>query len=222
MHDEMGVTLRQHFDEFREANQHITVCPMCGISELKTEHDTTRDQYDHYIPKASYPFSSINFHNLVPTCKECNSFDFKGEKDVVAIRNTKLFYPYDQEHKGIDVEFIVEEDNVAISDIAWRVEFKSLDGKEQEIDAWKNIYNIEERYLGFVKGHIQKWFNAYWEYLEDDALNGLTEDQKKKAYFASLKADETECLNVIRKPALSEFIRSCELDRARQEAQYYT
>jgi len=219
--EELGLSLRQHFDAFRQANDHITLCPMCGISELKTEHDTTRDQYDHYLPKSLYPLSSVNFCNLIPTCKECNSFDVKGDKDVIAIRNTRLFYPYEQNHQGVETSFTIQQDNAVIANIEWRVELESCDGKDQEVDAWKQIYNIEDRYVGFVKGRIQKWYTAYWEYLKDDELNGMTEDQKKLAYFASLKADEAECLNVIRKPALSEFLDVSQLERARQEAESY-
>lgn len=102
---------------------------------------------------------------------------------------------------------------------------ESHDGKVQEIAAWKLIYNIEERYIGFVKGRIQKWFNAYWLYLSElhhADLPEMTEDQKRQVYFASLAADEAECLNIIRKPALLAFLRIYGLERARQEAQCYS
>lgn len=222
VHDELGLTLRQHFDAFRKANKDITLCPMCGISELKTEHDNTRDQYDHYLPKALYPLSSVNFHNLIPTCKECNSFDVKGEKDVILYRNARLFYPYDPTHQGIEVRFSIEEDNADIDKIEWQVDLHSRDGKDQEVVAWRAIYNIDSRYLGFVKGRIGKWYNAYWEYLRDDELNGMAEVDKTRAYFVGLKADETECLSLIRKPALEEFLDKCALEKAKREAQSYT
>lgn len=216
------ITLRQHFDDFRRANSAITLCPICGISELKTEHDTSRDQYDHYLPESLYPLSAVNFYNLVPTCKECNSLDVKSDKDVVAIRNTRLFFPYDQNQQGIEISFLILQDNPNIADIEWQVAFESRDGKDQEVEAWKQIYNIESRYLGFLKGRIKKWYDTFWEYLRDDELNGMTEEQKRRAYFASLKADEAECLGVIRKPALSEFLEVSQLERARQEAARYS
>lgn len=222
VHDELGVTLRQHFDAFRKANKDITLCPMCGISELKTEHDDTRDQYDHYLPKALYPLSSVNFRNLIPTCKECNSFDVKGEKDVIHFRNGRLFYPYDPQHQGIEIRFSIVEDNADIDNIYWQVELQSRDGKDQEVVAWREIYNIDSRYLGFVKGRIKKWYNAYWGYLHLDELDGMAENDKKRAYFAGLKMDETECLNLIRKPALQEFLEKCDLAKAKREAEIYS
>src|SRR6266567_621216 len=53
-----NTTLRDHFDEFCEVNKDTTLCPICGISELKKSQDKSRDQYDHYLPKSLYPFSS--------------------------------------------------------------------------------------------------------------------------------------------------------------------
>lgn len=196
IHDELGVTLRQHFDAFRKANKDITICPMCGISELKTEHDKTRDQYDHYLPKALYPLSSVNFNNLIPTCKECNSFDVKGEKDVIGFRNGRLFYPYDPNHQGIDIRFVIVNDKPNVDEIDWQVELVSRDGKDQEVVAWRQIYNIDSRYLGFVKGRIEKWYKAYWQYLQADVLLAMAEDDKKRSYFAALEADESESLNL--------------------------
>jgi hypothetical protein len=220
--DQFGVTLRQHFDHFRRANNEITLCPMCGISELKTHHDSTRDQYDHYLPKSFYPLSSVNFYNLVPTCKECNSFDVKGDKNVILFRNSRLFYPYDQNHQGVDITFSIQQDNSNIDEISWQIDLASLDGKDQEINAWDQIFNIRERYLNFVKGRMKKWYKAYWEYFNDEDLQDLSDDQKRRVYFASLRANEAECLDVIKRPALSEFLENSPLARARQEAALYS
>lgn len=217
----LGVNLRQHFNTFRITNSYITICPMCGISELATEHDKSRDPYDHYLPESLYPLSSVNFYNLIPTCTKCNSPDVKGAKDVIAIRNNRLFYPYDLNHQGIDINFIIQQDSAVIADIEWRVELESRDGKDQEVDAWKQIYNIEDRYIGFVKGRIQKWYDAYWHYLKTPNLGWMTEDQKTESFFTVLEAFEDEDLNFIIKPAFLEFIEVSQLERARQEAERY-
>jgi hypothetical protein len=222
VHDVWGIVLREHFDAFRKANNNITLCPMCGISELKTTYDKFRDQYDHYLPKAIYPLASINFYNLIPICKDCNSFDVKGDKDILELTTNRLFYPYDQNHMGIEVVFSIQKDNKIIADIDWSVSFKSLDGKHQEVDAWNSIFNIEDRYLGFVKGRIEKWYRAYWGYHQSVKSDGTNFEEKNKDYFAALRADENECLDVIRYPAFSTFLASSSMARAAQEAHQYS
>jgi hypothetical protein len=222
IYDVWGVVLREHFDAFRKANNNITLCPMCGISELKTEYDKSRDQYDHYLPKAIYPLSSINFYNLIPICRDCNSLDIKGEKDILEITTDRLFYPYDQNHKGIEIKFSILKDDPDIAKIEWSVSFESLYGKNQEVDAWKLIFSIEQRYIGFVKGRIEKWYRAYWGYHQKPDLGGLTFEQKDQAYFATLSANEDECLDVIKYPAFSTFLTSSSMARAQLQALQYS
>jgi len=218
----LGVNLRQHFNTFRMTNNHITLCPMCGISELATEHDTSRDPYDHYLPESLYPLSAVNFYNLIPTCTKCNSPDIKGAKDVIAIRNTRLFYPYDQNHQGIRIIFSIQQDSLNINDIVWQVEFQTPDAKDQEVEAWKEIYNIEDRYIGFVKGRIEKWHRAFWHFLKNSKSRWMTKEQKIEAFFTVLEAFESEDLNFIIRPAFSEFLDVSQLEKARQEAEYYS
>ena len=39
------------------------LCPFCGLGDIKGVHHTKRETYVHYLPKALYPFNSINFRN---------------------------------------------------------------------------------------------------------------------------------------------------------------
>ena len=222
VHEELHTTLRQHFEQFRKANNDITLCPMCGISELKTEHDDVREQYDHYLPESLYPLSSVNFHNLVPTCKECNSLDVKADSDIILFRQNRLFYPYDTTNTGIDIHFLIQNDSENIEDIEWQLRCRSRDGKEDEVKAWMQIYKIESRYLSFVKGRIEKWYKTFWGYLRNPSIQSIPYEQRTTAYFAVLTADEVECLSIIRNPALSAFLNGSPLARAAQEAKLYS
>lgn len=221
--DEMGVILREHFDEFRKVNHDLTVCPMCGISELKTEHDDFRDQYDHYLPKSVYAYSSVNFLNLVPTCKDCNSFDVKGDADVLDVTGTrKLFFPYDENHQGVDIDISIAVDDADLSDIEWKLDLASPDGKDEEVESWGIIYNIETRYKAFVKGRIKKWYKAYWEFMGRGDLAHLEEDDRRACYLASLEEDEKQLLSFVKRPALMAFLEQSPLARAAQEAAAYS
>lgn len=71
-----------HYQTFVATNK-AGKCPFCGIGDIKGEHHSKREAYDHYLPKALYPFNSINFRNLAPACHECNS-SYKLSKDPPA------------------------------------------------------------------------------------------------------------------------------------------
>ncbi len=220
--DAYNTTLREHFDGFSDINKETTLCPICGIGELKKKEDATRDQYDHFLPKALYPFSSVNFENLIPSCKECNSFDAKGEDDTIAVSTGKLFYPFDNSHKGISVEFHIATDNIEPEKVDWRIDFTNPDGKNDEIESWKAIYKIERRYTGRVKPRISKWYRHYWEFKNDGACEGLTDAQIDNMYYNFLSKDESLELNYIRKPALDGFINESVMAKAEIEARHYS
>jgi hypothetical protein len=221
--EQYSTTLREHFDEFSKLNADITICPICGIGELKKHTDETRDQYDHYLPKAFYPLSSVNFKNLVPICKECNSFDAKGDDDTIAVStDNKLFFLYDQTHRGITVEFEIAVDNVDPNSIQWNITFANPDNKNNEIESWKTIYKIDRRYKGFVGGRIEKWFRHYWTYLTDSDLAAFSENDRKLFYNKWMEKDEECHLNFIRKPALTGFLNDSVLSQASLQAKQYS
>jgi 5-methylcytosine-specific restriction endonuclease McrA len=57
----------------------------------KTETKTTAE-LDHFYPRSLYPFLSISFFNLIPSCKICNS-KLKGDYDTFKY---KILYPHIQ------------------------------------------------------------------------------------------------------------------------------
>ncbi|PJK13485.1 hypothetical protein CO614_01015 [Lysobacteraceae bacterium NML120232] len=122
-------------------------CPFCGIEGMKGQHHSRREAYDHYLPKALYPFSSINFHNLVPACHDCNS-TYKGRKDPVhnAAGRRKAFNPYAMAGYTIEIQVNLKHtdiDSLTPEDIA--LQFGPVELAE-EIETWRELYSIEERY----------------------------------------------------------------------------
>lgn len=215
-------TLRKHFNDFSEKNKEITLCPICGIGELKKKEDLTRDQYDHFLPKSLYPFSSVNFENLVPSCRECNSFDAKGEKDTIVVSTGRLFFPFDSNHKGISVEFHISKDHIKPEKVDWNIVFTNPVGKSNEIDSWRAIYEIDNRYLGHVKGRIEKWYGYYWMYIHHRTLQHLSLADRKLCCLLALEMDESLELSFIRRPALDGFISESVIAKAEIEAKYYS
>lgn len=154
-------TLDEHYDSFFTVND-SGVCPFCGINPIKGKHHSTRDAYDHYLPKDSYPFNSVNFYNLVPTCHDCNS-SYKGTKSPVhdhEKQRRKAFYPFNTKPYAIELEV-----NLLKSDIE-RLEPNDIalsfgpDAIREEIETWKEVYAIEERYKAKLCG--KKNGSKYW------------------------------------------------------------
>jgi 5-methylcytosine-specific restriction endonuclease McrA len=215
-------TLKDHFDAFRKLNSDITLCPICGISQLKTQFDYSRDQYDHYLPKANYPLSAVNFENLMPICAECNSPNCKGSVDPIAASTGKLFYPYDANHKGIEIKFQILTDDIKMDNIEWGVNFACPDEKHDEIQSWRTIYKIDSRYKGFVKGRIKKWYRAYWEGTRPKDGDMRTNNQRRDDYMQVLQTDQAHGLDYLRKPSLDAYLTDSVLSQAEFEANLYS
>lgn len=122
-------------------------CPFCGISDMKGTDHQFREAYDHFLPKAIYPFNSINLRNLAPACHECNS-TYKNIKDPVHKDATrrKAFYPYALTMPSIEIKLDFQKSDIAkltTEDI--NLQFGPAAFNEQ-IETWKEVYGIEERY----------------------------------------------------------------------------
>lgn len=149
-----------HYDLFMTHNKR-KVCPYCGLHEMKGVYHSKREAYDHYLPKDIYPFNSINLKNLAPACNECNS-PYKAGKDPLhdnAQNRRKAFYSYSSEEPEISLELEINKNdigNLKPEDID--LKFKSNKHNE-EIETWKEIFGIEERYKAKCTGETAK----YWE-----------------------------------------------------------
>ena len=96
------------------------------------------------------------------------------------------------------------------------------DHKDDEIQSWRTIYKIDSRYVGYLKGRIEKWHRHYWNLMNDKDFSHLTETDRIKFCFKSYDLDESLGLSFIRKPALVCFLRDSLLAQASIEAQNYS
>lgn len=133
---------------------------MNGLGGIKAVPHARREAYDHYLPKALYPFNSINFRNLAPACHECNS-TYKLGKDPA--HNTagrrKAFNPYAVAAHAIQIQVTLQHadvDKLMPADITMQFGPVAL---VDEIDTWKDVYGIEERYKAKLCGEND---GKYW------------------------------------------------------------
>lgn len=139
-------TINDHYRKFVEINDG-DICPFCGLEGLDGQYEETREAYDHYLPKSLYPFNSINFHNLVPTCSKCNSRAKKNKDPLHSKAGTrrKAFYPFMSGHTLPAVSIDLDcKDYTAIQKQDLSLCFSH--GSNEETETWKELYNIEERY----------------------------------------------------------------------------
>jgi hypothetical protein len=174
---------KAHYEEFVTQN-HIIVCQCCGLNDMKGAEQTYREAYDHYLPKSKYPFTTVNFKNLTPACDDCNSI-YKKEQDPIfnGKRRRKAFYNFQQE--PIDISISIED--LVMSDLGdalkdFKINISSEDYNE-EVETWKELFGIEERYKEKCKKNCKFWIgqyikllnkghdlNFYLDFLGDDLL----------------------------------------------------
>ena len=166
-----------HYEAFVTENKEGK-CPYCGYGDIKGLHHTRREAYDHYLPKGVYPFNSVNFRNLAPMCNECNSA-YKLKKDptrnVDPIRRNgggarrKAFYSFAVAASGITVNMILrtkDVTNLRPDDIDLQI---NAVGRDEEVEAWKDVFGIEERYKAKLCGHNEG--KAWLVQIIDEAAN---------------------------------------------------
>ncbi|MFN7040401.1 MAG: HNH endonuclease [Acidovorax temperans] len=194
-----------HYQTFVATNK-AGKCPFCGIGDIKGEHHSKREAYDHYLPKALYPFNSINFRNLVPACHECNS-TYKLSKDPS--RNPagrrKAFYPFAAAAQAIDIQVALQHsdiENLKPTDVQMQFGPAAI---TEEIETWKDVYGIEERYKAKFCGEND---GKYWLAQVIDECQAY---DKQPAEILAMRVQQAQSrpyadCNFLRKP----FLEACQ------------
>ncbi|MEA9829783.1 hypothetical protein VDG09_19365 [Xanthomonas campestris pv. raphani] len=195
-----------HYLKFVQTNT-SGICPFCGISNIKGEHHSKREAYDHYLPKSLYPFNSINFRNLAPVCHECNSA-YKGIKDPAynSAGRRKAFYSFVAEASAIEIKVTLQHsdiENLKPADVQMQFGPSAIN---EELETWKDVYGIEERYKAKICGENE---GKYWltQVLDECRAYG-----KQSSDILAMRAEQAQSrpyadCNFLRKP----FLDACQL-----------
>jgi hypothetical protein len=189
-------SLLNYNKEFLKVNN-IGICPFCGLSEIYEEYSKNKSAYDHYLPKAIYPFNSVNFKNLAPICDKCNGRANKGIKDPLfnlqGIRR-KSFYSYSKsDNLDFSILLTINSNDMKIKPEDVTINIQSTKYHE-EIQTWDDIFSINERYKEVCSSNSQgkEWIMK----IEDDLnnyntsfkfLNKLMYKFNKYIYLKTLK-----------------------------------
>lgn len=198
-----------HYDAFVNENDEGT-CPYCGYGAIKGVDYSRREAYDHFLPKGTYPFNSVNFKNLAPMCHECNS-SYKLRKDPVrhidplhkSTANTrrKAFYSYAIVASGITVDMalaVTDFARIGRADINLTI---TAEGREEELESWKDVFGIEERYRAKCceKNVGKAWLSRIHEENEN---YGLTPQQMLEAELRAAANKPWSHANFLKRPFL--------------------
>lgn len=174
-------------------NLQVNVCPYCNrqytftIIEKGTQKGQTRPEFDHFFSQSKYPYLTLSFYNLVPSCKICNS-TFKGDKEWSL--DTHI-HPYQEgfadsykfslklnEGKGVDFFYGKEE----AFDVTLKGKNNSRAKKNIEDLCLEPIYN---KHKDYVREIIQKkvtysdsYINGIFNQFEGTLFSSLSDVQK--------------------------------------------
>lgn len=156
-----------------------STCVMCGVpNTISIELDDVVSAFDHYLPRALYPFNSVNLDNLVPTCDACNQ-KYKRETDPLFVKGSSFkkknqlvcFFPFSKIDNSVivDVKFASSyRQNMPIEDI--KVDLTCI-GKHKEVDNWDRIYHIRQRYRSLIGN--DEFYNIYISTMNDAILYNM-------------------------------------------------
>lgn len=145
--------MKEHYEAFYTKNP--TICTFCGLERVPLPNSEGKADYDHYIDKARYAFSSVNPRNLVPIGKYCNSL-VKGTKNILINESGNrclAFYPY-QEREGLHfkTECVIPPNSFDGGE--WEVMITPIIDNEvtkEKISTWDRVFNIIARYAEHIK-----------------------------------------------------------------------
>lgn len=150
--------IKNHYQKYIDEN--LRMCPFCGLYNLPMPKAEGRADYDHYLDKVTYPFTSVNLRNLVPTCDICNS-RLKRSKNVIIENGIRVpaFYPYeDPPILSFELQCTSEPSFNDSGD--WAISITPTVTNaivSQKISTWNRVFNIVNRYIEYIKEKAKIW-----------------------------------------------------------------
>lgn len=162
-------TVKHHYDLLTdETNCDFIICPFCGIYPFNPPAGKYREEYDHIIAKATYPFVSINFKLLFPCCQYCNKQEKRSKELLYNASSARRlsFYPYDSnitlDRLSINVSLNEAYNNQSLEtllkSIDWKFEILRNGVADIRDESWDEVYGIKRRFSENIKRLEAEWF----------------------------------------------------------------
>ncbi len=183
-----------YYNKLVKANKFNT-CPVCGLADIEDDESNYIEDYDHFFPKVHYPFASVNFKNLVPTCDKCNK-KHKGSKKPLD-HNGKAYFPFEAGRAEIRVSCTLNKIEFDKEDKLSEKPTFQFTGDGQKNSTWNWLYNIEDRYGRVLKRDTYSWLRTLKKEIEFNTTVSVEEyiDFKIKNYTED-RFDEKKFLKI--------------------------
>jgi hypothetical protein len=135
-----------YYNRLITQNSDFASCPCCSLLPIESATTHYREDNDHYLPKAEYPFASVNFSNLVPLCSKCNK---KCKSTKNPFENArKSFFAF----KPLDHQFEITAsiiDTLQTDYLVLKPEEVDLtfNNDVAKVDTWHWLFEIKTRYV---------------------------------------------------------------------------
>lgn len=135
-------------------------CVYCDLVSVRVQtmpDGTTKRKFDteHVLDKGECPLVALSLYNFVPSCKTCNSPDYKGtnpvgstENEVVKLSPTSFGYDFAEQTK-----FVVNPRNPSFDDLDSQ---NHPDDYEIDIVYKDNIYKISSDLFGLIARYNER------------------------------------------------------------------
>lgn len=192
-------------------NKAVKVCPYCngeyvfafklGKGDFSSKAKGRKSPFDHYFPRARYPFLGLSLYNLIPCCSRCNSSMKRDMYD--GLINTP--HPYESDvtvsvHTGMKFRVIASKPRAfsycSTEDIDSVLLTERENGTFSAGRSWERLFKISDVYSNIYIGRVADTMSkavgytaSYFEELRGKlAETGLpVGDVERLVYGASLR-----------------------------------
>lgn len=126
-------------------NGDFKFCLCCGLTPVESAESHYREDNDHYLPKAEYPFAAVNFKNLPPLCSKCNK---KCKSTNSPFKNQrKSFYAFSPLENEFEITVSINTTNpTSYLDLKENEVVLTFNNDVDKVDTWHWLFQINTRY----------------------------------------------------------------------------
>ena len=139
-----------YYNALIKQNKSFKFCPCCGLLPIESMESKYREDNDHYLPKALYPFASVNFDNLPPLCSKCNK-KCKSTKNPFE-NGRKSFYPFKPLNNAFQIVITIKNSDATNYLSLQQNEIElSFNNDVDKVRTWDWLFNIKNRYVEEIR-----------------------------------------------------------------------